>query len=358
MDERASELTRALAALEGEMKTLASQVDDWILTTKGEEERRVRIRALNTILGLYGNRLPPAERKDAHDHMEALLHLSDFMLFSSVGYREKLQNHLKSQVELVSGRIADVMASFNRYLDRQQKPTAGTGTGPAADLIHVQEEERKRISREIHDGPAQAIATLTMKIDFVSELVDRPAALKAELTSLKEALGRSLQDIRRFIFDLRPMAIDDLGLIPTLEQFIKGLSGDPSMPVRLSVEGERRPLDPVKELGVFRVIQEAVHNARRHSRATGVEVHLKFEGPVADQADSGGETTAATVGSLSVAVRDNGVGFDVDNLRRIYPSLQKLGLLSMEERVKAMGGQFEIVSMPGGGTRVTLRVPG
>jgi signal transduction histidine kinase len=125
------------------------------------------------------------------------------------------------------------------------------------------------------------------------------------------------------------------------------LAADGGTPVRLSVDGERHPLPPGHELGVFRVIQEAVTNARKHARATLIDIALRFEP----------RTEAPEHGTLTVTVRDNGIGFDVDNLRRIYPTLQKMGLLSMEERVKAIGGTLEIVSMPGGGTRVSVRVP-
>jgi signal transduction histidine kinase len=339
----AREMTEVLLGLEAAMATLARQIDDWILTMQGEEERRLRIRALNTIIGLYGDRLPARERQDAHNHLEALLHLSDFMMFSSVGYREKLQQQVKAQVALIQAQLAEAKARFNRLLEGFHGRAEGEGAGgAAADLIHVQEEERKRISREIHDGPAQKLATLTMRLDFAFDLLEQPAALKTELMSLKAGLMACVQEIRRFIFDLRPMAIDDLGLIPTLEQFISGCKSRTNASIHLTIEGARSSLPPERELAVFRVIQEAVNNAIRHAEARSIQIHLAFE-----------EEPRSLVG----VVKDDGQGFNVPDLRKVYASLKRLGLVSMEERIRLAGGTFDLVSTPGGGTVVSFRIP-
>jgi len=212
----------------------------------------------------------------------------------------------------------------------------------ANGIILAQEEERKRISREIHDGPAQTLASLTMRIDYCLEQPGLPAPLGEELKELKDSVIRSLKDIRRFIFDLRPMALDDLGLLPTLEQFISGFKNRTGVPVYIDTDGERAFLGGDKELAVFRVIQEATSNALRHSNPNSVHIFLKFD---------------AVKQRLAVVIKDDGSGFDVAETRRVYGNLKKLGLISMEERIRLSGGEFSIVSDPGSGTVVSFWVP-
>jgi signal transduction histidine kinase len=123
----------------------------------------------------------------------------------------QLSARLNSQASLILRRVENLLSLGD-----------GNDHKSANGIILAQEEERKRISREIHDGPAQTLASLTMRIDYCLEHEGLPDKLLLELEELKQSVIRSLKDIRRFIFDLRPMALDDLGLIPTLEQFISG----------------------------------------------------------------------------------------------------------------------------------------
>ncbi len=220
---------------------------------------------------------------------------------------------------------------------------AGADNGKNANgIILAQEEERRRISREIHDGPAQTLASLTMRIDYCLEQSELPEIVSQELLELKDSVIRSLKDIRRFIFDLRPMALDDLGLIPTLEQFIGGFKGRTGVPVYVDVEGERVLIGGDRELAVFRVIQEASNNAIKHAQPSAVHIFLKFD---------------RKKDRLSVVIKDDGKGFDVKEIRQNYGALKKLGLISMEERARIAGGEFLIVSDPGSGTVVSFWVP-
>ncbi len=244
----------------------------------------------------------------------------------------------------VDERCRTALAHLEQALDellRHCGQAAGTSAG--AEMVYAQEAERKRISREIHDGPAQALANLTMRIDFCLDQVGKPELLATELRDLRAAVVQSLRDIRRFIFDLRPMALDDLGLVPTIEQYIAGFRTRTGIEVHLSVDGERFSLANDRELAVFRVIQESLTNAHRHAQSTCVQIFMACN---ADQ------------GRLDVVVKDNGVGFDYAKTRAAYAGLGKLGLVSMEERVKLAGGSLSIVSTPGeGGTVVSFWVP-
>ncbi|MGM0598590.1 MAG: sensor histidine kinase [Candidatus Rifleibacteriota bacterium] len=237
---------------------------------------------------------------------------------------------LQSQANMIIKRVESILKAYNS--------TENTANG----IIMAQEEERRRISREIHDGPAQTLASLTMKIDYCMDQPDLSGHLIDELKELKLSVKRSLQDIRRFIFDLRPMALDDLGLIPTLEQFISGFKKRTGIPVYVNIEGDRVPMNQDTELAVFRVIQEAANNSIKHADPTSVHIFVKYS-----QQNQ----------KLSVVLKDDGAGFDLETVKKNYGTLKKLGLKSMEERIRLAGGEFEIVSGLNEGTVVSFWVP-
>ncbi|PKL44697.1 MAG: hypothetical protein CVV41_04845 [Candidatus Riflebacteria bacterium HGW-Riflebacteria-1] len=258
-------------------------------------------------------------------------------LQSSLGVYSQPEDHELLQVcSRLSVQGDSIFKRVGTMLRIMNSPANANG------IILAQEEERKRISREIHDGPAQTLASLTMRIDYCLEQTGLPTPLVDELKELKETVIRSLKDIRRFIFDLRPMALDDLGLLPTLEQFISGFKNRTGVPVYVDTDGEHEFLGAERELAVFRVIQEATNNALKHSNPVSVHIFLKFD---------------ARKQRLSVVIKDDGCGFDVAETRRKYGNLKKLGLISMEERVRLSGGEFTIVSDSGTGTVVSFWVP-
>ncbi len=241
--------------------------------------------------------------------------------------------------ERLSTQAENIVRRVNGMLSACNESRGGSQTD---GIIRAQEEERKRISREIHDGPAQTLASLTMRIDYCIEQHTADSVLVEELLDLKDSVIRSLKDIRRFIFDLRPMALDDLGLIPTLEQFISGFKARTGVAVYVEVEGNRIKIGGDRELAVFRVIQEAANNSVRHAEASSVHIFLNYDN-ARDR--------------LAVVVKDDGKGFDVSETRKKYGTLKKLGLISMEERVRFAGGEFHIVSDPGTGTVVSFWIP-
>lgn len=237
---------------------------------------------------------------------------------------------LQSQADMIFKRVNGILHAYN------------SSDNSANGIIMAQEEERRRISREIHDGPAQTLASLTMKIDYCLEQPEVTERLITELNELKDSVIRSLKDIRRFIFDLRPMALDDLGLVPTLEQFISGFKKRTGIPVYVNIEGERIQLAPETDLAVFRIIQEASNNSIKHAEPGSVHIFVRYD---------------HKKNRLSVVHKDDGKGFDLVELRKNYGNLKKLGLKSMEERVRLALGEFQIVSDPGAGTVVSFWVP-
>ncbi|MBN2004329.1 MAG: PAS domain S-box protein [Anaerolineae bacterium] len=202
-------------------------------------------------------------------------------------------------------------------------------------------EERHRIAREIHDGLAQDLAGLRFKVGMWHKLVDGDASqMHAELDGLRELLGRNIREVRRSIFALRPVALDELGFYPALRQFIDEFGEQNQLHVTLHVEGEAEELPAFLELVLFRILQESLHNAGKHAQAQMVWIELDLESPRA----------------ITLNVRDDGVGFDPATLETMVQH-GHLGLKQMRERVEKLGGAFELHSQPGSGTTIRVVLP-
>ncbi|MEW6047655.1 MAG: sensor histidine kinase, partial [Bacillota bacterium] len=208
-------------------------------------------------------------------------------------------------------------------------------------VIAAQEEERRRLARELHDGTAQGLAGIAVELELGERLLDAgPDAARRQLQRLRSLVKETLIDLRRVIFDLRPMALDELGVISAIRRYAHYVAGLGGPPVEVAVHGPERRFDAPLEVAVFRVVQEAVSNARRHAGASHIWVTVEV-----------GE------GFVHVTVKDDGRGFDPDAARQQARERGSIGLLSMEERVKLFGGRFAVHSAPGLGTRVSARFP-
>lgn len=207
-------------------------------------------------------------------------------------------------------------------------------------VIRAQEEERRRVAREIHDGPAQAMANVVLRAEICERLLAAGRAeVTQELAQLKQLVKESLREVRKIIFNLRPMALDDLGLVPTLHRYLENLREQEAIPVELKVSGREQRLHSAIEVAVFRLIQEAVNNARRHAQATAIDVRLTF-GPT----------------HLIVNVEDNGVGFDPEEVYRSWANRESFGIMSMRERIELLDGEFKLKSEVGRGTLIVARI--
>ncbi|MFC1864805.1 PAS domain S-box protein [Chloroflexota bacterium] len=207
-----------------------------------------------------------------------------------------------------------------------------------SEVARAQEEERKRIAREIHDDSVQSLATLSLNIDALARenlpehIVQRIEGLRAETSSI-------LDGLRRLSHDLRPGVIDQIGLVPAVEMLVEELNNSSQINVSLRVMGSERRLGPEIELALFRVTQEALRNVTRHSGATKVEMRLNF-----------------TRGKVRLTVRDNGRGFKIPKILGDFAIESKLGLIGVQERVRLLNGRLWVKSRPGRGTTVVAEV--
>jgi signal transduction histidine kinase len=209
-------------------------------------------------------------------------------------------------------------------------------------LLAKEAEVRAAIARDLHDGPTQSVAAISMNIEFVKKLMRAmPDRVEQELDVLAELVQKTASDIRNLLFGLRPLGLETQGLLATLQQYVARYR-DPSGVLKLRLEAPHSiPRLPVDVEGViFIVIQEAVNNARKHSRASEVVIYLYPE-----------------EGQLVASVRDRGKGFNLAVVESSYNTRGSLGLLNMRERARLIGGECRIRSSEGDGTSVELRVP-
>ena len=240
---------------------------------------------------------------------------------------ESLVSKVGVAMGYLNGELQDISIQLK---DIKQKQYLGI------KIIKAQEDERKRVAREIHDGPAQLIANLVIKTELCEKLIDiDKKKAKEELGSLKGFLRSSLSDVRKIIYDLRPMSLDDLGLVPTLQRYISNYIEENSILVDFQVLGEPKPLKPVVELAAFRIVQEALTNIKRHSGAENAGIRVEF-----------------TNEQVNLLISDDGKGFDKSNLWKSKEEDSGYGLLNMKERVELLNGKFDIKTAHGKGTRI------
>ena len=338
----------ALENLSGEEIDLQSELDEttralreitlMIEQSQGElaklTQRNTAITAhLQQVQGQMDS-VPPQEIRNAYDSaLDA-----QQRLFVMRGQLEKLQAE-KKHLE----RIKAVLEKAQSAPSSDTPSSGGGGTGTKSTmasvemLVNAQETERQRLSRQMHDGPAQALSNFILQTEIAMRLFDVDAGqAKDELNNLKTSAMGTFQKVRNFIFELRPMMLDDLGLVPTVRRYADAFKEQTSLDVSMTVTGNERRLEPYLEVMLFRALQELLGNTARHGQSTQVKVLL----------DMGEER-------VRVSVDDNGRGFDPE----VVQQGNSLGLKLIRERAEMLGGNFEIDSSVGRGARISFSVP-
>ena len=253
---------------------------------------------------------------------------------------EERQVELGTRLTSIRGE-QEVLRAVYRSLDDLIASSAGPSSGTARlrdasrQVFQIIEEERMRIARDMHDGPAQSMANLVLQAEIIERLIARdPQMVVTELADFKNGVRGVLDDTRRLIFDLRPMTLDDLGLVPTLRKFVAEFGERNSVNAHLRVVGEVIRVGGIEQT-LFRIIQEALNNARKHARAANVEVVVTF-----------------LPTQITAVVRDDGVGMDVAATEAQVDRTRHFGLVTMRERASLDKGKLEIRSQIGKGTEV------
>ena len=277
------------------------------------------------------NKIPCEEIRSAYDTaMDA-----QQRLFVMRGQLEKLQGD-QAHLERYKGMLERLKNALNAGGINGGKGDRG-GTSSVEMLVNVQEAERQRLSRQMHDGPAQALSNFILQTEIAMRLFDVDAAqARNELGNLKVAAMSTFQKVRNFIFELRPMMLDDLGLAPTILRYADMFKEQAGVEVSVTITGSERRMESFVEVMVFRAMQELLSNAVHQNQANLVKIQLDM-----------GDTL------VKLSVDDNGKGFDTDALGKEA----NLGLKLIKERTEMLRGAFEINSSPGKGARVTLSIP-
>ncbi|WP_413364880.1 sensor histidine kinase [Lysinibacillus sp. 3P01SB] len=242
-------------------------------------------------------------------------------------------DHIVNQVNVVINYLTSDLKNVTLALE-QAKIKQDFGIR----IIAAQEEERKRLSREIHDGPAQMMANVLMRSGLI-ERTYREKGIEAaitELADLKITVRNALSEVRRIIYDLRPMALDDLGIVPTLKKYLSTvMEYNPGIHIYFQSFGKEKRIPSEHEVAIFRLVQECVTNALKHGKPKEINVKLEW-----------------LKNGINIVVKDDGAGFEKETVKE-----QSFGLIGMRERVDLLEGQMHIRSHVGQGTLVIFKIP-
>ncbi|RJE85623.1 histidine kinase [Paenibacillus sp. 1011MAR3C5] len=275
-------------------------------------------------------------------------------------YREK-ENYLKSRRDDLQKRVRNVEKSIERaemigsqinvvleYLsgDLNQVTriieSAKTRQLLGLKIILAQEEERKRIAREIHDGPAQSLANIVLRTEIAERMLIKQQfeLVQDELVDLKSQVRSGLEEIRKIIFNLRPMALDDLGLVPTLRKFAQDFEEKSRVHTVFELTGKEIRLPSAMEAAIYRMVQEAFSNILKHANASHVTLDIYYSPQL-----------------ITLTIQDNGNGFLVGLDDQPTSRNSHFGLVGMRERVELIEGRMVIDSKPGQGTKIVIDIP-
>jgi signal transduction histidine kinase len=236
--------------------------------------------------------------------------------------------------------IEDLRRTLDQMARRIQSYQSGMHDYIAA-ITQGQEEERRRLARELHDDTAQALIALGQRVEMAQKLLTTEPERAAErLSRVRAMLTETVEGVRRFSRDLRPIYLEDLGFIPALEMLTREAEQRENLTIRLAIVGPVRRLPPDLELAAYRIVQEALNNTIQHAQASQVEVEARFE-----------------ESNLILSVRDDGQGFEPPNLPDALARQGHFGLMGIQERTLLYGGQLTISSAPGEGTEIVVRLP-
>ena len=208
-------------------------------------------------------------------------------------------------------------------------------------LIEADEEARKELARDLHDGPTQSIAAIAMRLGFARTTIDQdPARAKQELQKVEALAKKASAEVRSMLFTLRPLVLETQGLGVAVDALLRRYSEADGIEMHLIGAENGNLLDKPAQVVVFAILEEALNNARKYAKATTIEVRFW-----------------QTEGLFVAAVRDNGVGFDTYDINRDYSTRGSLGMVNMRERAERIDGSLRVESSPDSGTTVTLVVP-
>lgn len=358
-------------AIESILESMRNGKEEIFLITEqiDKENRDVKadIEEIKNSVKKYTNEIKILKEKELKSREKLLLVSSDFVHYTHDDIKLAYEDALSLQKTLIEKQseinsILNKLSSFEKriqtnnelivkadellskieiisdYIKIDVSETQSDNTVSAKWILY-QEKEKSRIARDIHDGPAQTIASLVIKSDILKKLLEKQApqqAISKELDQLKIQLRSVIKEIRRIMYDLRPTSLDELGLLSSVEGLASKIKEDNGIEFKLKLE-EKMPLkSPTLRIICFRVIQESLNNIVKHSKAKKVELRLIIKEDI-----------------IHIYIKDNGIGFDIDEVE-----IEKsFGISSLKERVSLAQGTIDIISAKNKGTSIDIKIP-
>ncbi|MFC5540580.1 sensor histidine kinase [Ureibacillus suwonensis] len=336
------EMKIELELIKQKLKVVIAKSDTLARQTQMAKQRLVEV---SKNFGKYSEEQIREAYELAHD-LQMQLSLSEAEEKSLREKRDDLERRLKALYDTIQ-RADHIVNQVNVVLNYLTSDLKNVGAALeeakikhdfGIKIIAAQEEERKKLSREIHDGPAQMMANVLMRADLIERIYRDKGIEEAmkEISELKATVREALSEVRRIIYDLRPMALDDLGIVPTLKKYLSTIMDyNKGVDVHFQSYNSEIRLPSNYEVAIFRLVQECVNNAVKHGSPTEIWVKLEWNKK-----------------HLNVIVKDNGRGFDIDEKRE-----HSFGIIGMRERVEILDGSMEIKTKIGSGTIVIFKIP-
>lgn len=336
-------LTSQMNGTKRKLSELKAQIDQTQLMVDREQ---TRTSDLATELQNIQNNLDTVPREDIRDKFTEAMD-ARFRLATMRGQLEKFQStyeHLEQQQTLLSQLLGKFQGIDLLGDSTDITETSSNAIVSIVRIVEAQEDERQRLARQMHDGPAQSLTNFILQAEICERLFNRnPERAAEELKNLKTAASVTFQKVRDFIFDLRPMMLDDLGVVPTVRRYVDSFREKNDIEVELDIIGEERRLESHREVMVFRSIQELMGHVRDYAGATRMAVRLDMTGVM-----------------IKIAVQDNGRGFDAQaifDMEDAQLDTRAKGLLTLKERFELVKGSVSIQSSEADGTLVRLELP-
>ena len=339
-------ISQEMKRLKDKLAEIKTQIDQTQLVVDREQQRNADIA---TELRTIQDNIETVPRQDIRTKYDEAID-ARFRLTTMRGQLEKFQSNrdtIETEQKLLAQLLSMVQGGgiqINSGVDEPVPTRAAPASINIVRIVQAQEEEKNRLARLMHDGPAQSLTNFILQTEICQRLFDRdPARAAEELGNLKSTASVTFQKVRDFIFDLRPMMLDDLGVVPTVRRYVDSFKDKNDIEAKLDFMGEERRLESHREVMVFRGIQELMGHSRDYASASEIFIRLDISN---DQ--------------VKVDVEDNGRGFDAQaaftgDESHVEPRVQSI--ITLREKFELVGGSLSVTSGETDGTRVHMELP-
>lgn len=342
-DEIVEMITQEINRYRRRLGELKDQIDSMQNSVEREQNR---YSSIATELRSVKENLDTTPREDIRDKYEEALDVR-FRLATMRGQLEKFESiyeYYQNQQDLLT-QVITKLQGVDSFGADGDVGDIGSGGLDIISIINAQEDERKRLARTMHDGPAQSLTNFILQAEICQRLFERaPDRAGEELDNLKDNASRTFQKIRDFIFDLRPMMLEDLGIAPTVRRYVESYKDKSEIDVKLDIHGDERRYNDYIEVMIFRSIQDVMSAARDYANPTSLGIDLDLSGV-----------------TIRVNIKDNGQGFDAENLfdneDEGYSDARAEAFKMVKGKLELIGGEIAVSSSESEGTEVRMDIP-